>query len=456
MHIIVVGFNHKTAPVELRERMSFSPDGLKTALRRLQHMKSILEGVIVSTCNRLELYVVCDQLHTGKYYAKAFLEAEFGMAKEEFENSLYVKEEEEAVTHLFQVISGLDSMVLGETQILGQVKHAFFTAQDEGATGTMFNRLFQQAVALGKRIHSETEIGENAVSVSYAAVELGKKMFSSFTGKTVLLLGAGETGELTAKHIHEAGADRVLVLNRTTEKAMEVARKFNGEARPLSRLVESLREADIVVSSTGAPATVIGRDEVKKAVHKRTYPLFLIDIAVPRDIDPSVHELDNVFLFDIDDLQDIVAANIQLRKQEAEKAQAMITAEVKQFQEWVQTLGVVPLITALREKALAIQQETIKSIERKLPELTEREKRVLRKHTKSIVNQLLKDPVVRIKELAATSEREQALDMFVTLFALEEELRKKEAAEGRESEAGATNADFQRPAFAAGGVSIRS
>lgn len=352
MHIIVTGFNHKTAPVELRERMTFSADGIRPALHRLRNTKSILECVLLSTCNRTELYVVADQMHTGSYYSKVFLEGEFGVTKEEFEPHLYIKKNEEAVRHLFSVVCGLDSMVLGETQILGQVKSAFLIAQEEGVTGTLFNRLFKQAVTLGKRVQNETEIGQNAVSVSYAAVELGKKMFSTFTGKTVLLLGAGETGKLTAKHLFEAGADRVLVLNRTEEKAVEVARRFNGEARPLSRLVESLREADIVVSSTGASQAVIGLDAVKKAVKKRPAPLFLIDIAVPRDIDPKVNELDNVYLFDIDDLKEIVETNLGLRRREAEKAREMAEEEVILFQDWLNTLGVVPLISALREKSL--------------------------------------------------------------------------------------------------------
>lgn len=426
MHIIVTGFNHETAPVELRERMTFSVEGLGRSLQRLRNTKSILECVILSTCNRMELYVVSDQPHTGRHFSKVFLESEFGIPKEEFVNNLYVKEDDHAVHHLFRVVSGLDSMVLGETQILGQVKDAFVTAQAEKVTGTIFNQLFKQALTLGKRIQSTTEIGQNAVSVSYAAVELGKKMFSTFTGKTVLLLGAGETGELTAKHLVESGADRVIVLNRTFAKAKEVADRFHGEARPFHRLVESIQEADIVVSSTGAPKAVIAKNTVESAVNKRLSPLFLIDIAVPRDIDPAIHGLDNVFLYDIDDLKDIVESNLGLRQREAEKAEELIREEVKDFREWVHTLGVVPLIAALREKAMEIQAETMDSIERKLPELTEREKRVLRKHTKSIVNQMLRDPLARIKELAVTKKRDEAFELFAHIFALEEQLKAKE------------------------------
>jgi glutamyl-tRNA reductase len=426
MHILVVGLNHKTAPVELREQLSFSEDRLSLALRALHDMKSVLECVIVSTCNRMELYVVCDQLHTGRYYAKSFLETWFRIPREKFVGHLYVKADREAVEHLFRVVCGLDSLVIGETQILGQVKDAFFAAQAAKVTGTIFNMLFKQAVTFGKRVHSETEIGQNAVSVSYAAVELGRKMFDTFDGKTVLLIGAGKMSELTAKHFHAVGADRVLVVNRTLARAQELAARFNGEAWPWERLSDALREADIVVSSTGARQPVLTRETVAPAVRGRRSPLFLIDIAVPRDIDPAVHELDQVFLYDIDDLQGIVDANLALRELEAKKVEEWIRLEVQEFREWVDTLGVVPLITALREKVLAIQEEAVVRIERKLPELTEQEKRVIRKHTRGMVNQLLHDPIVRIKELATTPKKEAAQEMFVYLFALEETLEKSQ------------------------------
>ncbi|SDW25207.1 glutamyl-tRNA reductase [Marininema mesophilum] len=455
MHIIVTGFNHKTAPVELREQMTFTESELGPALHRLRHMKSILECVMISTCNRLELYVVSDQPHTGSYYSKSFLAKEFGIPMGDFVDHLYVKRDEQAIRQLFTVTCGLDSMVLGETQILGQVKNDFRVAHEEGVTGTFLNQLFKQAVTLGKKVQSETEIGQNAVSVSYAAVQLGRKMFSTFTGKTVLLLGAGETGELTAKHLFEAGAKQVIVLNRTLEKAREVAHRFNGEARPLSRLVESIREADIVVSSTGAPTAVIDKDVVQSAVAKRIQPLYLIDIAVPRDIDPAIHDLDNVYLFDIDDLNGIVETNIYLREQESDKVGVMIEEQMLRFNEWLQTLGVVPVITALREKALDIHEETMLRIERKLPDLTEREKRILRKHTKSIVNQLLRDPLSRIKELSATSEREQALDMFVQIFALEEKLAKEKESQEESVRSERCRPSILQPALA-GEAAIRS
>jgi glutamyl-tRNA reductase len=452
MHILVVGFNHKTAPVELRERLAFSDEQLPMALKHLRDMKSILECVIVSTCNRMELYVVCDQLHTGEYYAKAFLENWFRIPRIEFEEHLYIKQNEQAVNHLFHVVSGLDSLVIGETQILGQVRDAFLAAQVQGSTGTLFNKLFKDAVTLGKRVHTETEIGQNAVSVSYAAVELGKKMFDSFENKTILLIGAGKMSELTAKHFHATGATRVIVLNRTLEKAQEVATRFQGEGRSFDQLIESLLEADIVVSSTGATEPILTKEMVKPILAHRCTPLFMIDIAVPRDIDPAVHELDQVFLYDIDDLHGIVDANMSLRQQEAQKVVVWIDQACASFQEWLQTLGVVPLITALREKALKIQEDTMIRIERKLPDLTEQEKRVLRKQTKSIVNQLLRDPIVRIKELAASSERDEAFELFVQLFALEEQLAEQEPEKQRS--VGSLAHNFSNSALVDGKVPI--
>ncbi|MBD1371800.1 glutamyl-tRNA reductase [Hazenella sp. IB182357] len=439
MHTIVIGFNHKTAPVEIRERLVFSEQRLDLAIRTLRDMKSVLECVIVSTCNRMELYLVCDQLHTGEYYAKTFLESWFRIPREEFVSHLYILHNQDAVSHLLHVVCGLDSLVIGETQILGQVKQAFFAAQAQQATGTVFNTLFKQAITLGKKVHTETEIGQNAVSVSYAAVELGKKLFDSFRNRTILLIGAGKMSELTAKHFHAAGATRVLVINRTFAKAQEMAAKFQGEARNWDQLMPSLKEADIVVSSTGAGEPILTKESVEPVIKTRRSLLFLIDIAVPRDIDPAIHQIEQAFLYDIDDLKGIVDTNMSLRQQEAERVKRWIEAEVLAFQQWLHTLGVVPLISALREKYLEAQAEAMIKIERKLPHLTEQEMRVLNKQTKSIVNQLLHDPIERIKESAIGSDRDIAKEMFVHLFALEQQLQNQQQ-EMHKEEAATTDA----------------
>jgi glutamyl-tRNA reductase len=419
MHTLVIGLSHQTAPVELREKFSFDPDRIAIALRTLHEQKSMLECVIVSTCNRTELYFVADQLHTGEYYAKAFLTDWFRIPKEEFVSHLYVKTEQEAIRHLFRVTCGLDSLVIGETQILGQIKQAFQAAMEAGTTGTVFHHLFKQAITLGKRVHAETEIGQNAVSVSYAAVELGKKLFTSFARKTVLLVGAGKMSELTAKHFQAAGVNEVLVVNRTFAKAQQLAQHFAGTAYHWDDLQQVLLQADVVVSSTGAKQAVITTEMVKKVLEKRKKPLFFIDIAVPRDIEPAVNGLDNAFLYNMDDLEDIVASNIGLRQREAVRVEGWIANECMAFQNWLDTLGVVPVIRALREKALQIQADAMTKIERKLPDLTEQQRRVINKQTKSIINQMMHDPIMRMKELASTEEKEVALRLFQQLFALE-------------------------------------
>ncbi|KQL53378.1 glutamyl-tRNA reductase [Heyndrickxia shackletonii] len=421
MYIIAVGLNYKTAPVEIRERLSFNEEELQSAMTALKEKKSILENVIVSTCNRTEVYAVVDQLHTGRYYIKDFLAEWFQMEKDEFSPYLFIYEQDAAVEHLFKVICGLNSMVLGETQILGQVRNSFLTGQQAGSTGTIFNHLFKEAITIAKKGHSETEIGSNAVSVSYAAVELAKKIFGNLKDKHVLIIGAGKMGELAIENLHGSGATNITVINRTFEKAKNLADRFQGNAKTLQEMQCALVDADILISSTGSKDYVITK-EMMDSVNKmrKNRPLFMVDIAVPRDLDPQISETENIFLYDIDDLEGIVEANLAERKKAADKIMMMIEEAIVHFNEWVNMLGVVPVITALREKALAIQAETMKSIERKMPNLTEREKKILSKHTKSIVNQLLKDPVSQAKEIAAEPNAELHLALFKRIFNIQE------------------------------------
>lgn len=421
MYIVVVGLNYKTAPVEIREKLTFDPASIRAAHVTLREQKSILENVIVSTCNRTEIYAVVDQLHTGRYYIKAFLADWFGLQIDEFAPFLTISENDQAVEHLFRVTCGLNSMVLGETQILGQVRDSFLLAQEEKTTGTVFNELFKQAITLAKRAHSETEIGENAVSVSYAAVELGKKIFGSLASKHVIILGAGKMGELAAKNLHGSGAINITVLNRTYEKAVMLAERFKGKAKSMDQLEQALIEGDILISSTGSKEFVITKAMMAKIVKQRKgRPLFMVDIAVPRDLDPSLDELESIFLYDIDDLQGIVDANLAEREKAAVKIGLMIEVQIGEFKNWLGTLGVVPVISALRNRALAIQAETMSSIERKMPDLTEREKKILNKHTKSIINQILREPINRAKELAAEPDSEESLKLFMKIFDIEE------------------------------------
>ncbi|MGJ9457117.1 glutamyl-tRNA reductase [Oceanobacillus sp. CF4.6] len=424
MHILKVGFNYKTAPVEIREKLTFSEDSLHEAMNKLKSQKSILENVIVSTCNRTEIYAVVDQLHTGRFYIKQFLADWFDIDKEEFSSYLRITEDDGAMEHLFRVSTGLDSMVLGETQILGQVKHAFLTSQEMKTTGTIFNELFKQAITFGKRAHKETAIGEHAVSISYAAVELAKKIFGDLQNKHVVILGAGKMGELAAKNLQGSGATKITVINRTMKKAEELAEKFEATPESMDNLMHVIQEADILISSTGSDSVVLRKDMLEPVQKKRKgKALFLVDIAVPRDIDPQISNLDNVFLYDIDNLKNIVDDNLESRKAAAGQIELMMEEEIVLFKEWMKTLGVVPVISALRQKAMSIQAETMKSIERKMPDMTAREKKVLNKHTKSIINQILKEPVTQAKELAGNEKADESLQLFIDIFGIEEEVK---------------------------------
>lgn len=421
MHIINIGLNYKTAPVEIRERLSFAPNELESAMKALKNKKSILENVIISTCNRTEIYAVVDQLHTGRYYIKTFLSEWFKIEKEEFSPYLTILEDDGAINHLFNVTCGLNSMILGETQILGQVRTSFLEAQAYQTIGTIFNQLFKQAITVAKRAHFETEIGSNAVSVSYAAVELAKKVFGNLSKKNVLILGAGKMGELAVQNLYGSGVENVTVINRTFEKAQDLAARFSGQAKSIEELENTMLDADIVISSTGAKGYVITKEIVAELDKLRKgRPLFMVDIAVPRDIDPAISELENVFLYDIDDLEGIVQANLEERRVVAEKIELMIEAEMVAFKKWMNTLGVVPIIAALRQKANMIQMETMQSIERKMDSLSDHDRKVLSKHTKSIINQLLRDPILRVKELAAEPNAKKNLELFMKIFDIEE------------------------------------
>lgn len=427
MHVMVVGLNYRTAPVEVREKFVFQADELPRANYILRNTKSILECIIVSTCNRMELYAVVDQEHPGSHMLKAFLSSWFGIPVEQFSQHLYIHVEDDAIRHLFRVTTGLDSMVLGETQILGQIRDAFQVAQQNGSTGSVFNTLFKQAITLAKRAHSETEISQNAVSVSYAAIELGKKIFGTFAKKRVLLIGAGKMSELTATHLNANGVADVMVINRTLEKAQEMAQRFNGTALPWDQLVDALLEADIVISSTSATKVILRAEDVRPVMKRRQYrPLFMIDIAVPRDLDPVLQEIEGVFLYDIDDLEGIVEANLKEREHEAAKIEVMIEEEIEEFQQWLEMMGVVPVLAALREKANSIYEETMRSLENKLPDLSERERKQIRKHSMSIINQLLKDPIIQTKELAGNAQREERLQIVSQMFGIEEQVVQKQ------------------------------
>lgn len=427
LHIIVVGLNFRTAPVEIREKFTFSEQELPDALQALKETKSILECVIVNTCNRTELYAVVDQLHVCGHFIRDYLSRRCHIPMNEFTNHLYIYEDEEAMSHLFRVTSGLDSMVLGETQILGQVKQSFLLAQKQKTTGTFFNMLFKQAVTMAKKAHHETSIGENPVSVSYAAVELGKRIFGDFRRKNVMIIGAGKMSELTARHLQGQGVNQVYVVNRTFQKAEELSQSFQGTPVLQEEMIERMDHVDIVITSTGSKQPILKAQEMKKIKPRNaSRPLFIIDIAVPRDVDPDIAQLENVFLYDIDDLEGIVESNMEQRKKEAAKIELMIEAELAAYQQWYKTLGVGPVIRAVQEKSAQIHQETMDSLLNKLPDLDEREIKVIQKLTKSMVNQMLHDPIQRLKESSAEKHGDLAVDMFTHLFDVEERVKELE------------------------------
>lgn len=423
MHIIALSLNYKKASVEAREKVTFQDTEVVEALHKLREQKSILEATLLSTCNRTELYVVSDQEHTGTYYSRKFLADWFDVDYDKIKDMTEVKIADEAITHLFKVTAGLDSMVLGETQILGQIRNAFLTAQEEHTTGTIFNKLFKEAITVAKRGHSETDISKNAVSISYAAVELAKRIFSNVKKSRVLVIGAGEMAEESLLNLTSNGIEDVVVINRSIDKASQLATKFHGRATTLESLESELAEADIVISSTSSTEYVITKEMIDSANKTRnSAPLILIDIAMPRDIDPAIETISNVYMYNVDDLQGLVDSNLESREQEAEKIVAMIDGTTAEFEEWLSVQGVVPVIQAMRTKALKIHDETIDSMERKLPEMTERERTVISKHMKSIINQMLRDPIIFTKEIAGDKKRDEKLEDIMAMFHIEEEV----------------------------------
>lgn len=423
MQTIVVGVNYRTAPVALREKLSFIDADLYDAMVKLQDEKNIIENMIISTCNRTEIYAVVEQLQAGRYEIKRFLADWFSLPIEQFEQHLLIYENDDMTRHLMKVCTGIDSMVLGETQILGQVRDGFLRAQSFGMTGTIFNRLFKQAITFSKKAHARTNIAENAVSISYAAVELAKQILGDLHHKEIVILGAGEMGELALKNLQGSGAGKITVINRTFTTAELLAHRFNGVAKPISELQCALVEADILISSTSATDIVLDVELMKKIGRiRKDEPLCMIDIAVPRDVDARVGELPNLFLYDIDDLQGIVDTNLAERERAAEKIGFMIEGQITEFNEWCATLPVVPIITELHEKGLAIQRKTMESIVNKMPDLTAREQKILNKHTMSIVNQLMKEPIQRVKELAIEPDSAEKIALFQSVFGIEDEV----------------------------------
>ena len=423
----LIGVNHKTAPVELRERLAIPESRLTEALRSFTQHPGVEEGLIVSTCNRVELLA---RTRNGGADLRGFLGQYLQMDRSQIDPHLYEYMEKDAVRHLFRVTSSLDSMVVGEAQILGQVKEAYATARAVGAVNSQLDQLLTRAFAVAKRVRTETAVGSSAVSVASVAVELAKKIFGSLNGKHVYLVGAGKMTELAARHLLAHGAASIFVANRTYDRAIRLAQKFNGQAIEFNRLYETCDRADIVITSTGAPHAIFRREHGELFLSRRkNRPMFFIDIAVPRDVDPEMNKLDGIFVYDIDDLQEAVASHIADRTKEAEKADAIIDSEVEKFQARIQTLDVVPTIVSLQDHLETIRQAEIDRVRGRLGQLSAEQEMAVETLTRGIINKIMHTPVTTLKTAAREAEATTVVDIVRRLFNLQEKRAAKSGGE---------------------------
>jgi glutamyl-tRNA reductase len=428
----LIGVNHKTAPVEVRERLAISDSRLPDALKRFTHHPGVDEGLILSTCNRVELIA---QTRNGGADLRAFLRDYFQLDDSSLDPHLYEYREQDVVRHLFRVASSLDSMVVGEAQILGQVKEAYATARAVGAVHSQLDQLLTRAFAVAKRVRSETEVGSSAVSVASVAVELAKKIFGSLNGKHVFLVGAGKMSELAARHLLAHGAESIFVSNRTYDRAIRLAHQFNGQAIEFSRLHDTCDRGDIVITSTGSPHAIFRREHGEMFLSRRkNRPMFFIDIAVPRDVDPEMNKLDGIFVYDIDDLQQAVASHIADREKEAQLADSIINIEVERFHARLQTLEVVPTIVSLQDHLETIRQAEIDRVRGRLGPLSPEQELAVDALTRGIVNKIMHTPISTLKTAARESEATTIIEVVRRLFNLES---KKAAKSGDGSGGGA-------------------
>ena len=419
MHIVIVGLSHKTAPVEIRERLAFAPTAMQRPLQKMLELSSVAEGLIVSTCNRVELCAATKEPDLAIAALRRFLAEYHEISPGEIDEHLYDYQGEEAIRHLFRVASSLDSMVLGEPQILGQIKTAYGYAAEFKTAGLILNRFLHKAFSVAKRVRTETAIASNAVSVSFAAVELARKIFDQFDNKAVMIIGAGEMCELAARHFVTNGVSKVLVTNRTFERAEKLAAEFQGKAVPFEHFVDHLVEADIVMTSTGAPNFILGQRQMEDVLKRRkNRPMFLIDIAVPRDIDPKVNKLDNAYLYDVDDLQGVVQANLKERKKEASKAEVIVEQEIGQFHQWLANLEVKPTIIALRRKFEEIRQQELDKTFGNLKDLSGKDRKSIESMANAIINKILHQPTTVLKQSQNDASGNDYVDAVRTLFDL--------------------------------------
>jgi len=417
MNFLLLGVNHRTAPVEVRERMNIAESDLGLAVSDLVHRAGILEGMILSTCNRVEVVVNAQDQVDAQPILRGFLADFHHCDLSAYEKYLYWHRQHEVVHHLFRVASSLDSMLVGEPQILGQMKRAHAIAREAGGLDGLLDEVLMHAFTVAKRVRNETAIGSAAVSVSYAAAELAKKIFGPLAGKTVFVIGAGKMSELAAKHLMRSGVSSILVTNRTHERAVELARAFHGTAIPYRELLDHLAKADIVLSSTSAPHFVVTKEQVEKLLAARRHrPMFFVDIAVPRDIDPAVNELDNAFVYDIDDLEQVVDANKKQREREAVWAEEIVQQEVQKMMKRLATREVAPTIRALEDRLNRIRELELERHRGRLNTLTPEQREALDALTKGIVNKILHGPITELKSGAGGPEHGHLVRLIRRMF----------------------------------------
>ena len=421
LNLILVGVNHKTTPVEIREKLAFTKGKIEESIDRLLNYPDIIEHTILSTCNRVEIYARANCHDSAIKSVKQFICDFHELSPVELEDHFYSYKNEEAVEHLFRVSSSLDSMILGEAQILGQVKDAYSLARDLRSTGLVLNQLFEKAFNIAKKVREETGIAERSVSISSAAVELAQKIFDDLENHTVMLVGTGEMAELAAKHLISYGVKTVYVTSRTYERAANLARTLNGSALDFEAFKNELHRADIVITSTSASSFIIKKEMVEKAIQERkNKPIFFIDIAVPRDIEPDINDLENVYLYDIDDLHVVVSANMKEREKEAENAMNLISHEVTKFNNWIGSLDAVPTIIEIRKKAEIIRKQEMERTLKKLPHVSEDDKQLLRQMSSSMINKILHKPTIKLKQKTQSEDGHVYLKAIRHLFHLDD------------------------------------
>jgi glutamyl-tRNA reductase len=419
MRFSITGVNHRSAPVEVRERLAFDEPSLSAALLDLKGRPGFCEGLILSTCNRVEVALTCEENAGAMVAVDQFLADTRHVERAWVTPYLYRYDDGEAIRHLFRVAASLDSMVVGEPQILGQLKSAYALAKEHGAVNGFLDNLLTRAFNVAKRVRSETEIGSSAVSVSYAAVELAREIFGSLTDKKVMLVGAGKMSELAARHLRRSGATHIFVTNRTHERAVEMAQLFEGKIVEYTDFLSFLPEIDIVIASSGAPHYIIVREDMKKVIEaRRNRPMFLIDIAVPRNIEPSVNELDGVFLYDIDDLQKVVETNLQGRMESAEEAEAIIREEVDRMIARLKTREVVPTIVSLQEQLEGWRASELARMRAKFGTLTPEQEQALEAFSKSMINKIAHGPIAELRRQASLPEGHLFISVVRKVFRL--------------------------------------